>query len=902
MKPRTAYLSLLAALLFICCTGNTNKELLAPGVSKHLAQFRKENCKDVQYNLHFNIPGAKDSPVKGNVEILLDAQEEIPAIMDFRAEDSMVDSVLLNGAITAYSFENEHIIIEKIPSGENSIKIYFTSPDKSLNRRDNFLYTLLVPDRARTVFPCFEQPDIKGLYSLSMDVPQGWCGIANGKIQKEEELENGRRRIHFSRTEPLSTYLFSFVAGVFERETYERAGREISIYHRETDPAKKGQCPQIAAEVFDALEWLEEYTAIPYPFAKYDLIILPGFQYGGMEHTGATLYNDRRMFLSQHPTLNEKLGRSSLIAHETAHMWFGDYVTMEWFNDVWTKEVFANYFASKMVEPLLSQVNHKLNFLTDYFPGAYAEDRTDGANSVKQSLDNLQNAGLVYGNIIYDKSPIVMEMLVKELVEENFRKGIQEYLNTYAYGNATWEGLIKIFDNLTTTDLQSWSNSWINVKGMPEISAAIADGQLAISQSDTWNRGTLWPQELEYTIIFKDTCTGNTPAPQKVYATFGVGDSVAVAPLAVAPISAGTASGSATQLPSDAASYVAAIIPNSNGEGYGYFKLDTTQLEHIWAALEASAEGTTWDTASAKKCREENNSREAEIFRGSLLINLYENLRRGNLAPQNFMENIVEYLGLEQNQLLYSMALGYTSDCHRLYLRRHKMPEDSGEAKIATDGLTSLEAALWKLVANHKEEQFRVQAFRTFRGIASSGAAIEKLYGIWERQTPPAGCHLSENDYISLSYMLAIHMPGQAAAIVEKQLGRITNPDRIAEYKFISPSVSPHKAVRDSVFNSLLLPENRRVEPWASSALGNLNHPLREYESLEYILPALEIMPQVQRTGDIFFPSNWARALLGGHTSPEAAAIVEGFFAANPDFPVMLGNKIRHQAWHLKRH
>lgn len=154
-----------------------------------------------------------------------------------------------------------------------------------------------------------------------------------------------RKQLCFGQTELLSTYLFSFIAGILSRETYERNGRSISVYHRKTDPRKVAQCPDIAAEVFDALEWLEAYTAVPYPFAKYDLVILPGFQYGGMEHTGSTLYNDRRMFLNESATLNERLSRSALIAHETAHMWFGDYVTMEWFDDVWTKEVFANYLS-----------------------------------------------------------------------------------------------------------------------------------------------------------------------------------------------------------------------------------------------------------------------------------------------------------------------------------------------------------------------------------------------------------------------------------------------------------------------------------------------------------------------------------------------------------------------------
>ena len=129
-----------------------------------------------------------------------------------------------------------------------------------------------------------------------------------------------------------------------------------------------------------------------------------------------------------------------------------------------------------------------------------------------------------------------------------------------------------------------------------------------------------------------------------------------------------------------------------------------------------------------------------------------------------------------------------------------------------------------------------------------------------------------------------------------EQRTRITNPDRLREYDFISPAVSPDAARRDSVFAALLIAENRRVEPWASSALSFLNDRSRESESVKYIRPALEAMPEIQRTGDIFFPKSWAGALLGNHHSEAARHEVEAFFAAHPDFPVMLGNKIKQQA------
>ena len=143
-----------------------------------------------------------------------------------------------------------------------------------------------------------------------------------------------------------------------------------------------------------------------------------------MEHTGATLYNDRRIFLEKGAGISERMNRFSLVAHETAHMWFGDYVTMKWFDDVWTKEVFANYFAALISADKYPDVDNSFTFL-DYASAAYTVDRTEGANAIKQPLANLKDAGLIYGNIIYNKAPIVMEMLSRKMDTESFRAGIR---------------------------------------------------------------------------------------------------------------------------------------------------------------------------------------------------------------------------------------------------------------------------------------------------------------------------------------------------------------------------------------------------------------------------------------------------------------------------------------------
>ncbi|MDR1161920.1 MAG: aminopeptidase [Tannerellaceae bacterium] len=796
------------------CSTSVDPKITAPGVSRELAGFRKANYERIHYKLFFNIPERKAEAVAGEVEISFLLKKRQALIIDFRAAPDQVLSVKLNGQSVAYRLEDEHIIIAAnvVSSGENHLQIAFIPDDQSLNRRDEFLYTLLVPDRARTLFPCFDQPDLKSLFSLTLEIPGEWKAVSNSVIEKTRPIPGNKKRtvITYKRTEPLSTYLFSFVAGKLEQVPFERNKRKIAIYHRETDSLKVAQCPEIARQVFDALEWLEAYTGIPYPFSKYDLIILPGFQYGGMEHTGATLYTDKRMFLNEQPTLNEALSRSSLIAHETAHLWFGDYVTMKWFDDVWTKEVFANYFASRITEPLFPDINHRLNFMLDYFPPAYAEDRTDGSNPIKQPVDNLNNAGLAYGNIIYDKSPVVLNKLIRKIGEEAFRQGIHKYLTTYAYDNASWDDLVGLLNQYTEEDLKAWSHTWVDEKGMPTIVTSVENDSVVFTQSDPWQRGIVWQQDIAFI---------QTPE---------------------------------------------AIIPNSDGSAYGFFRLTGDEAEAFVSCLDTCAN---------------------EVVRGSILITLYENVLNRTLLPDWYIARMIEHLPTEQNPLLFSLTLDYITSCQRLY-PAHPAP---------------VERALWKIMTTALPPQYSLQVFRQYRNIAQTPEAIHQLYTIWKEQKAPGNFTLSETDYIQLSYLLAISLPEEAARITSLQLARISNPDRIEEYTYVSPSVSPGKETRDSVFRSLLIAHNRSIEPWALTALSNLNHPLRQQEAVPYIRPALEILAEVQRTGDIFFPRNWARALLAGHTSGEAMNEVNRFFAAHPGYPTMLGNKIKQQADFLYR-
>jgi aminopeptidase N len=400
------------------------------GVSDTLAAARSARVSNLRYDLAFTIPAEKSAPIGGRelIRFSLSKADE-PLVLDYAPDRSgIVTRAELNGAEVTIRQVNGHIIVpqESLKPGDNAVALEFRAGDAPLNRSDDFLYTIFVPSRAHLAFPCFDQPDLKARWTLLLDVPDGWQTLGNG-AEIERRSDGRRTRVRFTATQPISTYLFAFAAGKFNIEQAERNGRVFRMFHRETDAAKVARNRD---GIFDlhaqALAWLEDYTGIPYPFGKFDFFLVPAFQFGGMEHPGAIFYNASGLMLDESATQEQLLGRASVIAHETSHMWFGDLVTMRWFSDVWMKEVFANFMAAKIVNPAFPNVNHDLRFLLDYYPTAYGVDRTAGTNEIRQPLKNLEGAGTLYGAIIYQKAPIVMRQLETLTGAAQFQDGLRE--------------------------------------------------------------------------------------------------------------------------------------------------------------------------------------------------------------------------------------------------------------------------------------------------------------------------------------------------------------------------------------------------------------------------------------------------------------------------------------------
>jgi aminopeptidase N len=818
-------------------------QLTLPGVSYELAVSRAQIIRNVNYNINFNIPQNISEKIKGTITIdfeLTNTKNDL--ILDFQNDSSQVLSGLINSKHETFHVLNKHIIIpaRTLKKGKNKIWFDFISGESSLNRCQNYLFTLFVPDKASVVFPCFDQPDIKATFNLSLEVPRTWTAVSNAKIIKEEDTGIGRL-YKFNKTAKISTYLFAFIAGEFFKESRVIDNRTYCLYHREPDSIKfKNNVDSIFKYHAESIKWMENYTGIPYPYEKLDFVAIPSFQFSGMEHVGIIYYRDSRIFLSKSATLEDVLKKALVISHEVSHMWFGDLVTMKWFDDVWLKEVYAELLASKMVNPLFPGMNHRLNFIVSNYPRAYQTDRSVGTNPIKQKLDNLEFAGTLYGDIIYYKAPIVMANLERLIGEKSLQNGLREYLKTYKFGNASWNDLINILNKFTKIDLTKWSQIWVEQEGMPTLKPFIEytpEGKIksfTISQYDEYERGRVWEQGIELLIAYKDR---NLKLPVYIDSETTIIDSL---------------------VGLDKPDY---ILLNGSGSGYGYFALDSASKEYL-----------------LENCQEIKD----DLLRTIVYLTLYQDMINYKVNASKFILSILRSVKTEKEKQNIQLLLEYLNKSWWQFLskeeRNHLSPE--------------MENTLIELLKNEKETEIRSSYFQTLVSVFLTKSTADWFWKIWKNREDVYGLKISESDYSTLAIELSLRDYPESDKILQEQLSRIKDPERKAKMQFIIPSVSVDEKVRDAFFESLKKPENRQQEIWVRTGLYYLNHPLRAKYSIKYLKSALEMLEEIQKTGDVFFPKNWLAYTVGRYNSTEAVKIVTKFLDDNPNYNENLKLKI----------
>ncbi|MGW9397358.1 aminopeptidase N [Streptomyces sp. NPDC055642] len=388
-----------------------------------------------------------------------------------------VHEVTLNGDSLdpAEVFADSRIALPGLLKGRNILRVEadcaYTNTGEGLHRfvdpvdDQAYLYTQFeVPD-ARRVFASFEQPDLKATFRFTVRAPEGWTVVSNSPTPEPSD-----NVWEFEPTPRISSYITALIVGPYHsvHSVYEKDGQSVplGIYCRPS-LAEYLDADAIFAVTRQGFEWFQEKFDYAYPFAKYDQLFVPEFNAGAMENAGAVTIRDQYVFRSKVTDAAYEV-RAATILHELAHMWFGDLVTMEWWNDLWLNESFATYAeAACQADAPGSKWPHSwTTFANQMKTWAYRQDQLPSTHPIMADIGDLDDVLVNFDGITYAKGASVLKQLVAYVGEDEFFRGVQAYFKRHAYGNTRLSDLLGALEETSGRDLKTWSRQWLETAGI----------------------------------------------------------------------------------------------------------------------------------------------------------------------------------------------------------------------------------------------------------------------------------------------------------------------------------------------------------------------------------------------------------------------------------------------------
>jgi aminopeptidase N len=813
---------------------------LEPGVSRELARWRATHYGDIRYDLTVAIE-APVSRLRGELELRVAVRgKPVELVLDWRPpRGASLAQVEANGvAIEKPRIVREHLVIpaRHVRTGENTVRLRFESPVATAgtaatlyrDREDGseYVYSLFVPSDASTVFPCFDQPDLKGRFTLALTVPGDWEAVSNAPATAAV-ADGAAKRVRFRATDPISTYLFAFAAGPFvtldEREDGVAPQPEARIFVRKS---RRARAEREAFETFrlhrQAVYFFAEYFGFPFPFPKHDLVLVPEFPYGGMEHAGATFLREESVLFPFEPAAADRLRRAQLLFHETSHQWFGDLVTMRWFDDLWLKEGFANLMAAKAAEAITPEYS-AWNAFHQLKVAAYRTDATQGTTPIWQRLPNLSAAKSAYGNIVYSKAPAVLRQAEFYLGADAFQRAVQAFVHTHAYGAADWADLVRAFEGASGRKLAAWAEAWVKRRGLPTVRSSWrtdGDGRIArftLAQSDTLGGEGVWPMRAELLVA-------GAGAPRTLSVALEARTAV-VRDLAGAP----------------APRYVFA---NHGDYAYGRFLLDDASRAAVLEDVGAVGD---------------------PLLRALLLDALWEEVRDARLAPLTYIDLALAQAPRETDELTVASLLGRTQTALRWYL------SDAQRAAIAP----RVEAALDQGMVGAKEKGRRITYFRAYVGAATTSTARATLKALLAGTRVVPDVSLSSRErYRIVERLLALGDPDAERLLVAQSQADASDDGR--RYAYAAAAARPDSATKAQYF-AAWFDDRTLAESWIEESAGPFNTVEHAALTAPYLGRALARLPQLKRERKIFFVNHWLAAFLGGQIDAASVAATKRF-------------------------
>ncbi|MDO6445507.1 aminopeptidase N [Colwellia sp. 1_MG-2023] len=454
------------------------------------AKMRAQQVNNVTYNLQVTLDNKTES-FSGVTDLSFDlvANNQNDLTIDF--EMGSVNSVKVNGKPVSFTYEKWFITVPaaELAEGKNTVTVDYQRPyatdGSGLHRfvdpenGEVYLYTDFEPYDANRLFPHFDQPDLKAKYTMQVTAPSHWKVITS--VRETAIDQQGENNVwNFPESAKFSSYIFSLHAGNYAVWEDKFEDIPLRLFAR-----------QSLAEYVKTEEWFEptkqsfkffnDYFDVRYPFVKYDQIVAPDFNAGAMENVAAVTFNEGYIARGEKSTL-AKMGLANVIAHEMAHMWFGDLVTMRWWNGLWLNESFATYMANLAINEASDFENAWDVFYSGTKQWAYRSDDSVNTHAIELPVPSTGDALTNFDGITYGKGASVLKQLPYYLGEENFRVGVSNYLKKFSYKNTELDDFIGELGKAAGKDMTQWTQDWLYNAGLNTIKVNYQCSDNKISQ------------------------------------------------------------------------------------------------------------------------------------------------------------------------------------------------------------------------------------------------------------------------------------------------------------------------------------------------------------------------------------------------------------------------------------
>ncbi|MCX5556891.1 aminopeptidase N [Streptomyces sp. NBC_00038] len=559
----------------------------------------------------------------------------------------------------------------------------FTDPTDG----ETYLYTQLFMEDVQRVFAAFDQPDLKAVFELSITAPEGWTVLANGVT---EHLGEGRWEA--AATPLISTYLVAVAAGPWHSVRTEHRGLPFGIHcRRSLAPYLDADAEEILDVTRACYDRYHEKFDEPYPFDSYDQAFVPEFNAGAMENPGLVTFRDDFIYRSA-VTDTERQTRAMVIAHEMAHMWFGDLVTLRWWDDIWLNESFAEYMGYQTLTEVTRFTKTWTEFGVSRKPWGYDADQRPSTHPVAPDPDavpDTASAMLNFDGISYAKGASALRQLVTWLGEKDFLAGINTHFARHKFGNATLADFIDSLAGATERDVHAWADAWLRTTGVDTLTTTVTDDRPGWSL--TVDRDGSRPHRVEVGLYDLEPADGRTLVPrERISLDLPMGDAAQSFP----------------------GRRPALVVPNEADLTYAKIRLDGTSLETVLRGLSAIPDGLTravvWNT-------------------------LRDMARDGELAPAAYLETAAAHLPEETDLALVQGVLSFAA---AQVADRYVRPEDRPAALAV---LTSLCRDLIRRTEDGSHPGLRLTAVRHFIDVAAHPDTISAWFS---EGTVPGGPEL----------------------------------------------------------------------------------------------------------------------------------------------------------------